>query len=84
MFAGGIIAGAMLGSFICLAPVHDNANTVRCANHPEVIRLMGYDAPAMPATCLHNEICPPGDSFAARDYLRSLTCPLYTSDAAHE
>jgi hypothetical protein len=24
----------------------DNANTVRCANHPEVIRLMGYDAPA--------------------------------------
>jgi uncharacterized membrane protein YsdA (DUF1294 family) len=51
----------------------DNANTVRCANHPEVIRLMGYDAPAMPATCLHNEICPPGGSFAARDYLRSLT-----------
>ncbi len=73
MFAGGIIAGAMLGSFTCLAPVHDNASTVRCANHPEVIRLMGYDAPAMPATCLPSEICPPGDPFAARDALRGLT-----------
>jgi hypothetical protein len=51
----------------------DNANTVRCANHPEVIRLMGYDAPAMPATCLPSEICPPGDPFAARDALRGLT-----------
>jgi hypothetical protein len=60
----------MLGSFTCLAPVHDNASTVRCANHPEVIRLMGYDAPAMPATCLPSEICPPGDPFAARDALR--------------
>jgi hypothetical protein len=73
MFAVGIIAGAMLGSFTCLAPVHDNASTVRCANHPEVIRLMGYDAPAMPATCLPSEICPPGDPFAARDALRGLT-----------
>ena len=73
MVAGGIIAGAMLGSFTCLAPVHDNASTVRCANHPEVIRLMGYDAPAMPATCLPSEICPPGDPFAARDALRGLT-----------
>ena len=73
MLAGGIIAGAMLGSFSCLAPVHDNASTVRCANRPEVIRLMGYDAPAMPATCLPNEICPPGDPFAARDALRGLT-----------
>lgn len=73
MFAGGIIAGAMLSSFTCLAPVHDNASTVRCANRPEVIRLMGYDAPAMPATCQPNEICPPGDPFAARDALRGLT-----------
>lgn len=73
MFAGGIIAGAMLGSFTCLAPVHDNASTVRCANSSAVIRLMGYDAPAMPATCLPNEICPPGDPFAARDALRGLS-----------
>jgi hypothetical protein len=34
---------------------------------------MGYDAPAMPATCLPSEICPPGDPFAARDALRGLT-----------
>jgi hypothetical protein len=73
MLAGGIIAGALLGSFTCLAPVHDNASTVRCANRPDVIRLMGYDAPAMPATCLPNEICPPGDPFAARDALRGLS-----------
>lgn len=73
MFAGGIIAGTMLGSFTCLAPVHDNANTVRCANRPELIRLMGYDAPAMPAACLPGETCPPGDPFAARDALRAVS-----------
>lgn len=73
MFAGGLIAGAMLGSFMCLAPVHDNASTVRCANHPEVIRLMGYDAPAMPAACPPGEACPPGDPFAAREALRALS-----------
>jgi hypothetical protein len=73
MFAGVIIAGAMLGSFTCLAPVHDNASTVRCANHPELIRLMGYDAPAMPATCQPGDTCPAGDPFAARDALRALS-----------
>ncbi len=105
MFAGAIIAGAMLGSFTCLAPAHDTATTVRCANPvasyaaetrsadpvadnadettdeallpapppPPIIRLMGIDAPAMPATCQPGDACPPGDPFAARDTLRSLT-----------
>ncbi|WP_017669071.1 hypothetical protein [Sandarakinorhabdus sp. AAP62] len=73
MFAGEIIAGALLGSFTCLAPVHDNASTVRCANRPEIIRLMGYDAPEMPATCQPNKACPSGDPFAAREALRGLT-----------
>ena len=73
MFAGGIIAGALLGSFTCLAPVHDNASTVRCANLPETIRLMGIDTPAMPATCRPGDVCPPGDPFAARDALRNLS-----------
>lgn len=73
MLAGGIIAGAMLGSFTCLAPIHDNASTVRCANQPGVIRLMGIDTPAMPATCRPGEDCPPGDPFAARDALRALS-----------
>jgi hypothetical protein len=63
----------MLGSFTCLAPVHDNASTVRCANHPELIRLMGYDAPAMPASCQSGDTCPEGDPFAARDALRAIS-----------
>lgn len=73
MFAGEIIAGALLGSFTCLAPVHDNASTVRCANQPEIIRLIGIDTPAMPAMCKAGEVCPPGDPFAAREALRAIS-----------
>lgn len=74
MFAGDIIAGALLGSFTCVAPVHDNASTVRCANQPDmIVRLIGIDTPAMPGACKPGEICPPGDPFAARDALRALT-----------
>ena len=73
MFAGEIIAGALLGSFTCLAPIHDNASTVRCANQPAIVRLIGIDTPAMPATCKSGETCPLGDPFAARDALRALS-----------
>lgn len=73
MLAEGFIAGAMLKSFTCLAPIHDNARTVRSANRPDVRRLVGFDAPAMPATCLPNEICLPGDPFAACNALRGLS-----------
>ena len=73
MFAGDIIAGALLGSFTCLAPAHDTASTVRCANQPVIVRLIGIDTPAMPATCKPGDICPPGDPFAARDALRALS-----------
>ena len=73
MFAGEIIAGAMLGSFICQAPIHDDASTVRCANQPAIVRLMGIDTPAMPATCQPGDTCPPGDPFAAREALRALS-----------
>lgn len=96
------MAGAMLGSFTCLAPAHDTATTVRCANPivkdalatgateaaaasegaealapspppPTIIRLMGIDAPVLPAACQAGDVCPPGDPFVARDTLRSLT-----------
>lgn len=73
MFAGDIIAGAFLGSFTCLAPVHDNASTVRCANQPAIVRLMGIDTPAIPGSCKPGEYCPPGDPWAARDTLRALS-----------
>ena len=73
MIAGEIIVGALLGSFTCLAPAHDNASTVRCANQTAIIRLIGIDTPAMPTTCKPGQICPPGDPFAAREALRALT-----------
>jgi hypothetical protein len=73
MFAGEIIAGALLGSFTCLAPTHDDASTVRCTNVPQVVRLMGIDTPALPGRCAPGQTCPSGDPFAARETLRSLT-----------
>ena len=63
----------MLGSFTCQAPLHDDASTVRCANQPGIVRLMGIDTPAMPAACQPGDACPPGDPFAAREALRSLS-----------
>ena len=73
MFAGEIIAGALLGSFACLAPAHDDANTIRCSNTPQIVRLLGIDAPAMPDHCAPGQSCLPGEGFAARETLRSLT-----------
>ena len=68
-----LIALAAAASFACEGPSHHDGDNVRCANVPGSMRLQGIDAPEMPGACRPNRDCTPGDPFAARDYLRSLT-----------
>ena len=60
-------------SFACLDPSHHDGDNIRCSNVPGSMRLHGIDAPEMPGACRPGRECTPGDPFAARDYLRSLT-----------
>lgn len=65
------LAGAV--SFLCSSPSHHDGDNLRCADLEHTIRLQGIDAPEMPGSCRSGRDCTPGDPFAARDYLRSLT-----------
>ncbi|WP_205599512.1 thermonuclease family protein [Sandarakinorhabdus rubra] len=65
------LAGAL--SFLCANPSHHDGDNVRCSNMDRPIRLQGIDAPEMPGACRPGRECTPGDPFAARDELRSLT-----------
>jgi uncharacterized membrane protein YsdA (DUF1294 family) len=60
-------------SFACLNPTHSDGDNIRCANIPGAMRLHGIDAPEMPGSCRPGRACTPGDPWAARDQLRSLT-----------
>jgi len=68
-----IFLAAAAASFVCENPSHHDGDNVRCANVPGSMRLQGIDAPEMPGACRPGRDCTPGDPFAARDYLRSLT-----------
>lgn len=65
------LAGAL--TFVCADAAHHDGDNVRCSNVDKAIRLQGIDAPEMPGACRPGRACTPGDPFAARDYLRSLT-----------
>ena len=60
-------------SFACLNPSHHDGDNIRCSNVPGSMRLHGIDAPEMPGACRPGRECTPGDPYAARDYLESLT-----------
>jgi uncharacterized membrane protein YsdA (DUF1294 family) len=60
-------------SFACLNPSHSDGDNIRCANIDGAMRLHGIDAPEMPGSCSPGRACTPGDPYAARDHLRSLT-----------
>jgi uncharacterized membrane protein YsdA (DUF1294 family) len=60
-------------SFACLNPSHHDGDNIRCSNIDGAMRLHGIDAPEMPGACRPGRDCTPGDPYAARDYLRSLT-----------
>jgi endonuclease YncB( thermonuclease family) len=59
--------------FDCASPIHHDGDAIRCAGQRRSMRLNGIDAPEMPGACRQARRCTPGDPFAARDHLRSLT-----------
>lgn len=64
---------AAAASFACASPSHHDGDAIRCAGEGKSMRLYGIDAPEMPGACRPGRDCTPGDPFAARDYLQSLT-----------
>lgn len=60
-------------SFACLNPTHSDGDNIRCSNIEGAMRLHGIDAPEMPGSCRPGRACTPGDPYAARDQLQSLT-----------
>lgn len=65
------IAAAL--AFACDAPEHHDGDAIRCAGQERAMRLHAIDAPEIPGACRPGRQCTPGDPYAARDYLRSLT-----------
>lgn len=59
-------------AIICEQPRAVDGDTIRCANIPRAIRLIGIDAPELPGHCRPGRICTPGDGHAARRALAAL------------
>lgn len=59
--------------FACAAPTHHDGDAIRCGGSGRSMRLYGIDAPEMPGACRSGRQCTPGDPYASRDHLASLT-----------
>lgn len=59
--------------FACPNPEHHDGDAIRCGSHGRSMRLYAIDAPEMPGACRPGRQCTPGDPFASRDHLASLT-----------
>ena len=70
---GAAPASAAGSGFACDAPSHHDGDAIRCRGDYKSMRLFGIDAPEMPGACRPGRDCTPGDPYAARDYLASLT-----------
>jgi endonuclease YncB( thermonuclease family) len=57
----------------CPQPNHHDGDALRCGYHGRSMRLYAIDAPEMPGACRVGRWCVPGDPFASRDHLASLT-----------
>lgn len=58
---------------ICTAPYVIDGDTLACSNLPAHIRLLGIDAPELPGHCRAGRSCTPGDGYAAKAMLATLT-----------
>lgn len=59
--------------FACIAPTHHDGDAIRCNGERKSMRLDAIDAPELPGSCRPGRECTPGDPFASRDHLASLT-----------
>jgi endonuclease YncB( thermonuclease family) len=60
-------------TFACPMPYHHDGDAIRCGGAGRSMRLYGIDAPEMPGACRPGRQCTPGDPYASRDHLNSLT-----------
>lgn len=58
--------------FACASPSHHDGDAIRCAGR-KAFRMHAIDAPEMPGSCRPRRQCTPGNPFASRDHLASLT-----------
>ena len=65
-------APAPAQAIACTAPRAVDGDTIRCANLPAAVRLLGIDAPELPGHCRRGRTCAPGDPVASRAALASL------------
>lgn len=72
--------------FPCRAPRAVDGDTLRCANAPRAIRMIGIDAPEMPGHCRPGRACVPGNGHAARRALAQLLAagPVRIHPAGHD
>ncbi len=69
-----MLAALSVAAFLCLNPSHHDGDNIHCAGGgARSNRLYGIDAPEMPGACRPGRDCTPGDPYAARDHLKSLT-----------
>jgi len=67
------VTPATTDDFECMAPTHHDGDAIRCNGETKSMRLDAIDAPEMPGACRPGRECTPGDPFASRDHLASLT-----------
>jgi uncharacterized membrane protein YsdA (DUF1294 family) len=68
-----MLAALSVAAFLCLNPSHHDGDSIYCAGQVRSNRLYGIDAPEMPGACRPGRECTPGNPYAARDHLKSLT-----------
>lgn len=73
-------------AIICESPRAVDGDTLRCANLPVSVRLLGIDAPELPGHCRRGRVCTPGDGWASQRALAALLArgPVWVSAAGHD
>lgn len=59
--------------YACPQPNHHDGDALRCGYQGHSMRLYAIDAPEMPGACRPGRWCVPGDPYASRNHLASMT-----------
>jgi endonuclease YncB( thermonuclease family) len=73
-------------AILCQAPRAVDGDTIRCANLPVRVRLLGIDAPELPGHCRPGRQCTPGDGAASTRALAALLArgAVWVQPAGHD